>query len=83
MLARPLDERLPQPEEAPRGRRVRVAQIQREVAGYLVVSGPARVEPPRHLAYAIPQPGLDVHVDVFEAGIEGELTRLQLRLYVG
>ncbi len=52
-----------------------VADEEAEVGGDLVVPRPRRVEPPGLRPDQLREPGLDMGVDVFEFGREGELAR--------
>ena len=78
VLSRPLEQDTPQLEQPALGRERDVAQKQREVGRDLVVPGPAGVELAGDGTQVGAQPGLDVHVDVFEGWIEGEAAVLDL-----
>ncbi len=52
-----------------------IAHIEPEVGRHLVVARARRVQPPRCVADQLAQPGLDVHVDVFERTRKVELLR--------
>ena len=54
------------------------AQPEPEVGCHLVVAAARRVQTARRRADQLGQPGLDVHVDVFEGGGEGEGPALDL-----
>ena len=55
-----------------------VAEKERQVGGDLIISGAAGVELAGDGTEVRPQPGLDVHVDVFERWIEGKAALLDL-----
>ena len=56
----------------------RVAHPQAEIGRHLVVAAARGVQPAAGLADALGQAGLDVHVDVFQRGIEREAAGLDL-----
>ena len=56
----------------------RVAHPQAEVGGDLVVAAACGVQAAAGLADAIGEAGLDVHVNVFERGVEREAAGLDL-----
>ncbi len=65
--------------EAALGREAGVPEKEGEVGRDLVVAGAAGVELARGLGPDEgPQPGLDVHVDVFEGRVEGEASAFDL-----
>ncbi len=55
-----------------------VAQIQAHIGRHLVVAGAGGVQFAAHRADLLDEPGLDVHVDVFEADLEFEVARLDV-----
>jgi hypothetical protein len=55
-----------------------VADPESEIGRHLIVARACRVQPPGRIADQLPQPGLDVHVDVFEGRGETEFTALDL-----
>jgi hypothetical protein len=55
-----------------------VADVEPEIGRHLVVARPCRVQPAGGRADQLGEPGLDVHVDVFELAGEDEAARLDL-----
>jgi hypothetical protein len=51
----------------------RIAHPQAEIGRHLVVAAARRVQPLAGLADALGQPRLDVHVDIFQPGVEDEV----------
>ena len=57
-----------------------VAQPEADIGGDLIVARACRVQPPGGLADQGGEPRLDIHVNILEAGVEGETAALDFRL---
>jgi hypothetical protein len=53
--------------------------VELQIGGHLVVAAASGVQAPAGLAHQLGQPGLDVHVDVLQAGGQRQLAALDLR----